>query len=380
MSRTGTSILPLHYGHPPEYLYRRMVKLSGLISDLIIEKFGSEHLLQNIADPFWFHSLSLATGFDWNSSGTTTATLSALKEYYSKKGDNIVIIGGKGKQMGKLAEDLNSAVDMGFISDQKAQSLRRNAKDLAKADNNLLQDTYDLYLQFVVLDGKGRWSLVQQGMNSSLRMARRYHWIYNTASERLNDGRSGISTKKIVEEALDLTTKFSERNRRDMVELAREGAHKYYYSVATDKQKTLDSFSRDEPILRLDYKINWKKMRELYEYQPKDFDELSNFTGVGKSTIRALSYIAEVIYGDRPSFVDPVKFSFGLGGKDGVPKPVNVSDYDKAIEFYDELLHGSDHRKIILDNIAKGMAHYSYLATSGVHRVNNGNAGSYGEQ
>ena len=369
MPRTGTSILPLHYGHPPEYLYKRMVKLSGLISDLIIEKFGSEHLLQNIADPFWFHSLSLATGFDWNSSGTTTATLSALKEYYLKKSDNIVVIGGKGKQMGKLAEDLNSVVDVGFISDQKAQSLRINAKGLAKADNNLLQDTYDLYLQFIVLDGKGKWSLVQQGMNSSLRMARRYHWIYNAASERLNDGRSGISTEKTVEDVLDLTTKLSERNRRDIVELAREGAHKYYYNVATDKQKTLDSFSRDEPVLRLDYKINWKKMRELYEYQPKDFDELSNLTGIGKSTIRALSYLAEVIYGDRPSFVDPVKFSFALGGKDGVPKPVNVSDYDKAIEFYDELLHGSDQRKIILDNIAKGMAHYSHLATSGLHNV-----------
>lgn len=364
MPRTGMSVLPLHYGHPPEYLYKRMIRLSGLISDLIIEKFGSEHLLQNFADPFWFHSLSLATGFDWNSSGTTTATLSALKEYYSKKSENIVIIGGKGRQMGKIAEDLNSAVDTGFISDHKAQSLRRNAKELAKVDNNLLQDTYDLYLQFIVLDGKGKWSLVQQGMNSSLRMARRYHWIYSTVSERLNDGRNGISTEKTVEDVLDLTTKLSERNRSDMVELAREGAHKFYYGVVTDKQRTLDSFSKDEPVLRMDYKINWKKMRELYEYQPKDFDELSNLSGIGKSTIRALSYLAEVIYGDQPSFVDPVKFSFGLGGKDGVPKPINVSDYDKAIEFYDELLHGSDQRKIILDNIARGMARDSYISTS----------------
>ena len=46
-----------------------------------------------------------------------------------------------------------------------------------------------------------------------------------------------------------------------------------------------------------------------------------------------------IIY--EPSFRDPVKFSFAVGGKDGVPKPVNVADYDRAIEFYSEVLRGT---------------------------------------
>ena len=96
MQKKGSAILPLHYGHPPEYLFKRMVKLSGLLSDLIIDRFGPDVFLEKMSDPFWFHSLSLATGFDWNSSGTTTATLSALKEYYSSRDGEIRIIGGKG--------------------------------------------------------------------------------------------------------------------------------------------------------------------------------------------------------------------------------------------------------------------------------------------
>ncbi|EQD79575.1 protein containing DUF763, partial [mine drainage metagenome] len=35
MQRKGTAILPLHYGHPPEKLFRRMISLSGILSSLI---------------------------------------------------------------------------------------------------------------------------------------------------------------------------------------------------------------------------------------------------------------------------------------------------------------------------------------------------------
>ena len=42
MEKRGTAILPLHYGHPPEYLYRRMVKLGGIVCDLISEKIRKE--------------------------------------------------------------------------------------------------------------------------------------------------------------------------------------------------------------------------------------------------------------------------------------------------------------------------------------------------
>jgi len=54
--------------------------------------------------------------------------------------------------------------------------------------------------------------------------------------------------------------------------------------------------------------------------------------GVGPKTIRALSLISELLYGARPSFNDPVRFSFAHGGKDGHPYPVDRAQYDRTIE------------------------------------------------
>ena len=79
MKRTGISDLPLHYGHPPEKLFKHMVDLTGAIIEIINSWYGPSTIIKRLSDPIWFQSLSLVTGFDWNSSGTTTATLYALK-------------------------------------------------------------------------------------------------------------------------------------------------------------------------------------------------------------------------------------------------------------------------------------------------------------
>jgi|SRR3989338_1426931 len=55
--------------------------------------------------------------------------------------------------------------------------------------------------------------------------------------------------------------------------------------------------------------------------------------GVGPKTIRALSLISELIYGVKPSFDDPVRYSFAHGGKDGYLYPVDRANYDKSIKF-----------------------------------------------
>jgi len=41
------------------------------------------------------------------------------------------------------------------------------------------------------------------------------------------------------------------------------------------------------------------------------------------------------VYGETPSWNDPVKFSFCVGGKDGVPFPVGQTAYDEFIEVMD---------------------------------------------
>jgi hypothetical protein len=41
--------------------------------------------------------------------------------------------------------------------------------------------------------------------------------------------------------------------------------------------------------------------------------------------------MSDIIYGKRASWKDPVKYSFAVGGKDGVPYPVNKRVYDRSV-------------------------------------------------
>ena len=40
-----------------------------------------------------------------------------------------------------------------------------------------------------------------------------------------------------------------------------------------------------------------------------------------------------MVYGEPPSWQDPVRMTYAFGGKDGVPFPVNRRAYDAAIYF-----------------------------------------------
>ena len=62
------------------------------------------------------HSLSLAIGFDWNSSGTTTSTLAAMKEHFSQSDYGVKIIGGKGRKMSLISGEASSLEETGFSS------------------------------------------------------------------------------------------------------------------------------------------------------------------------------------------------------------------------------------------------------------------------
>ncbi len=337
-----------------------MVTLGGLLCSLIVEKYGSEDLLYRLSDPFWFHSLSLAIGFDWNSSGTTTTTMAALKEYFTDSSD-VRILGGKGPKMSMVSGEVEELEKSGFASGGVLDRIRKNAKTVARVDNNLLDDGYDLYMQFIALNGKDSWSVVQQGLDSGSRTARRYHWNEG-GRDYLNDGREGISSNTVKERVSDLSTRYSESHRNLIAELSRE--HLRQDMFTTGKQSTLDSFNEGQKVLNLDIRVNWKKLRELYEYQPESFDEIFNYPGMGKSTIRALSYLAEVVYGSEPSFRDPVKFSFALGGKDGIPKPVDYYDYDKCIEFYSDVLGNLRNGDRNLERIAGNLAKAGYRLSS----------------
>jgi hypothetical protein len=89
--------------------------------------------------------------------------------------------------------------------------------------------------------------------------------------------------------------------------------------------------------------INWKILKEIYEFQPANYEELLGLKGVGPNTVRGLALVAEIIYGEKPSWKDPVKYSFAYGGKDGVPYPVDRRAMGESINF---LKHAVEETKI----------------------------------
>ena len=54
--------------------------------------------------------------------------------------------------------------------------------------------------------------------------------------------------------------------------------------------------------------------------------------GTTIDTLRALALVGEIIYGAKPSYEDPARYSFAHGGKDGHPYPVYRELYDANLE------------------------------------------------
>ncbi|MFQ5965409.1 MAG: DUF763 domain-containing protein, partial [Candidatus Scalinduaceae bacterium] len=94
------------------------------------------------------------------------------------------------------------------------------------------------------------------------------------------------------------------------------------------------------PILPSDLNSNhlYRIFTKLCYRAPEDFEGLLGMRGVGQKTIRALSLISELIYGHKPSFEDPARYSFAHGGKDGHPYPVDRKNYDTSIEILKEAI------------------------------------------
>ena len=52
----------------------------------------------------------------------------------------------------------------------------RRSRLTARVDNNAIDDGFQIYLHSFVVTADGQWAIVQQGMNESSGLARRYHW------------------------------------------------------------------------------------------------------------------------------------------------------------------------------------------------------------
>ncbi len=360
--RTGIATVPLDWGRCPRWLFERMTRLGRGICVAIVEEFGPDELLRRLSDPAWFQSLGCVMGFDWNSSGLTVTTMGAIKEAVRGMETDLgfYVCGGKRVSRKTPEEAAAWGQKLGW-TEEKTGTLVFASKMAAKVDSALVQDGFSIYAHNLLFTNSGKWAVIQQGMNTDLQKARRYHWLSDGVSDFCENPHSGIASDARLK-PLNLTAAESRKNKEisaRMVALEPAAVMKNLQAAAKKVSKNmseissptgkslgaqgrLPGFSEMElnnvefhwhPVAteKFDMKRLKKTIEKAHFSAPTEFAQLLAGEGVGPKTIRALSLVAEIVYGAKPSYEDPARYTFAVGGKDGTPFPVDRATYDKTL-------------------------------------------------
>ena len=352
--RSGSANLPLHSGHVPAWLSGRMAKLGRVIVEAIVLEYGRAELLRRLAHPFWFQSFGAVMGMDWHSSGITTSVVGALKRGLApiQRDLGLYVCGGKGLKARQTPAELAAVGESTGID---AQSLATSSRLVAKIDGAAVQDGFDLYLHAFFVSIEGAWCVVQQGMNETLREARRYHWQSENLNGFFDSPHSGIEGRN-VGVIVNLADARAQRSRLAGLELARTNPERTVAvlrrwresgNLALPLFPELDAAAPEpaaspQPHLDLPHRheiratdVSLKRLHGTFgaaaERGPRDFAELLLQPGVGARTVAALAFVAEIVHGAPSRFSDPARFAFAHGGKDGHPFPVPLKVYDATL-------------------------------------------------
>ena len=389
---SGHADLPLHTGTVPRWLADRMMVLGTLITESLVENFGPDEVLVRLSDPLWFQSFGAVMGMDWHSSGITTSVMYALKRGLNPRAKElgIYVCGGRGKYSRMTPDELLEIADTEGLD---GNALVRNSKLVAKVDNNAVQDGFQLYQHNFVLTRDGNWAVVQQGMNTAEKKARRYHWCSTNLRSFVEEPHSGVVGENRGK-ILNLTDSHADTARNSILDMSRQEPERIINEitqigkpasqiillqdgkvnggvvgvspaerVATNEVgaqgETSPSYVQGELFpglvsqseMEIEQKgrsiilpahhevqeqdVNLKRLGGVlataYETQPQNFEELLLTPGLGPRTLQSLALVSEVIYGTPSRFTDPARFSFAHGGKDGHPFPVPLKIYDESI-------------------------------------------------
>ncbi|ABL78589.1 DUF763 domain-containing protein [Thermofilum pendens] len=353
--KTGVAELPLHDGSVPRWLIARMERLAGILVEMIVEEYGTRGLLERLADPVYFQAINNIIGMDWDSSGSTTVTTAVLKKVLEERELGVKACGGKGSSSRKAPEEIRLHAEKYGLD---PSGLVSTSYLVAKVDSAALQAGYQLYHHAFFFDEEGRWAVVQQGMKPSTRTARRYHWFSERVGDVTVEPHSGIHGFR---EPFALNTVAAEAGefRRLVVDLVGEGASRLERLVS-EALRVLEGYSPlvsyapysaekarslRERMRRLGKpSLSREALASLAGRGVESFRDILAAKAVGPSAIRALALVAELVYETPPSWrdpvthqVDPFKFAYAVGGKDGVPFPVDRKTYDELISILEEL-------------------------------------------
>ncbi|MGC8669978.1 MAG: DUF763 domain-containing protein [Candidatus Micrarchaeia archaeon] len=330
----SSTVLPLHDGKAPKWLFSRMVKLGGKISDVIIEEFGADELVMRLADSNWFQALACALGYDWHSSGTTTVTMGALK-IALKDSKEIVIAGGKGMAGIHTPEDIAHGAEKLSRLDSAAK-LIEYSKLSAKVDSSMVYDNMSIYHHSFIFSKNLKWAVVQQGIRDKSSMAVRFQWLSENIDKKdfANEPHSNITADMgKSEETIDLTYSVNKWVRDSLIDSLDEIGPKI-------KQQTLYLYpSRHSIIPELDISPKGIEiLKKAYEMSPSNYTELLLTKGIGRKTIRSLAMISSLIFEKEVAKRDPILFAYNLGGKDGIPFKIDKKHYDSILKSFSEII------------------------------------------
>lgn len=294
MAKSGYADLPLHYGKVPQWLASRMSLLGGAIVESIVMEYGRDMLLKKISDPFWFQSLGCVLGMDWHSSGITTSVMGALKASVNKRSAElgVYICGGRGKYSLQTPTELTA---LGYKTGLDADKLIHNSKLTAKVDNTAIQDGFQLYLHSFIVTTEGNWAVVQQGMNTTNRLARRYHWHAPSLTSFTEQPHEFIYGKRNQREILNLTDKNATPAKNGIMQLTQEHPDKVMNEILSlVMPHHHDVREKDVNLVKLG-----AALALAHEHSCNDFESLLLLKGVGPRTIQSLALVSEVIHGTQ---------------------------------------------------------------------------------
>jgi hypothetical protein len=326
MKRSGFADLPLHGGRVPPWLAERMQKLGTAIVEAIVHHYGPAEFLPRVSDPFWFQALGSVMGMDWHSSGITTSVLGALKRGLNPRAHElgIYLCGGRGKQSRRTPDELRAIADRTGIA---GDALVRSSRLTAKIDNNAIGDGFQLYLHSFIVTSAGDWAVVQQGMNDSTGLARRYHWHSPSVRDFTCEPHTGIVGRNegVI---LNLTDRRALPAQDALLAISRQNPDT---TLAEARRLLVMPAHHDVRAKDVDLERLGAVLAVSYERDLRDFASLLLTENLGPRTLQTLSLVAEVIHGTPTRFSDPARFSFALGGKDGHPFPVPLKTYDESL-------------------------------------------------
>ncbi len=334
--RSGSADLPLHGGQVPHWLAARMARLGRVITEAVVHHYGRDEFLRRLAHPFWFQSFGAVLGMDWHSSGITTSVMGALKRGLVplQRELGIHICGGRGSHSRRTPAELLAVGEQVGID---GAALARTSRLVAKVDSAAVQDGFDLYLHSFVVTDDGAWTIVQQGMNTERRQARRYHWLSHGLQSFVDQPHAAIAGPH-QGEIVNLTDHRADASRGCQVELAHADPDRVVDTVRKLRERDVVAAPHLHMPAHHDVRLSDVLLRRLRatlavaaDCAPRDFAELLLVPGVGARTVFALALVSEVVHGAPCRFSDPARFSFAHGGKDGHPFPVPVKVYDETI-------------------------------------------------